>query len=165
MSTTVGDQRANMHRGKIAIHFDGACHNKVNQYTPMGLGIAVFIDGQYSEEHSVGMYGGCGTSNVAEWKACVMAMSKLADLKTREEYKNYVFSVYSDSQLVANQFNGRFAINKPHFRKHYDTAKAYATGVDFYKPINWISREKNKHADKLSKQGLDLTPEHLKKKK
>lgn len=138
------------------IFFDGACHNKVGQNNPMGIGIAVFLNGVYSPEHSnaihaEGLNGELGTSNIAEWKGCVEAMRKACSLK--QKFPGSSFQIYSDSEVITKQFNGDYMIREAKFLKYKQEADKWA-GRIVIKKILWIPREQNKEADILSKQGL-----------
>jgi ribonuclease HI len=123
----------------------------------MGLGVAVFVDQMYEPELSkaIGVRReDCPdqtTSNIAEWMACVEAM-KIAAI-VREKHPTAVIKNYSDSQIVAYQFNGIYRITNEAFRKYLIEARQLAklAGV---KEIIWIRRAQNTVADDLSKAGL-----------
>ncbi len=127
----------------------------------MGVGVAVWIDDCYEHELSLaiglreGWEGDRSTSNIAEWIGCVEAMRAAKGLK--KEYPQATIEIYSDSQLITNQFNDKFTIKQPEFHKYKTKAKEYAKGVfGNGKEIQWIRREFNKQADKLSKEGIEL---------
>lgn len=140
---------------RIRIHFDGACHNIKKESSDMGVGIAVFIDDELSEEFSQALFVKPilvrGTSNIAEWEGCKNAMILAVEL--RAKFPDSKIEVYSDSEIITNQFNGRFQINKPEFLDYFRQARYFASkaGVE---QVNWIPRERNKVADVLSKCGL-----------
>lgn len=138
----------------IRINFDGACNNHKKSDRHMGVGVAVFIDNIYQEDlsKSIGLKGDSdSSSNVAEWFGCMEAM-RLASEITKPNEK-YIFKIYSDSQIIASQFNGDYRINKEHFKDYYQVSHMYAeiTGIT---EVIWIPREKNKEADRLSKIAL-----------
>lgn len=143
---------------KFSIYFDGACHNKKGEPSPMGIGVAVYIDSTFFYEFSVAEYVGLGTSNIAEWNACVTAMSIIK--QASEDCiidEDTIVKIYSDSQLITNQFNGLWKMNDNEFKARYKASwmllRESNIGEEF-KLITWIPREKNKQADKLSKIGL-----------
>lgn len=140
---------------KINIYFDGACHNQRNTSSPMGMGVAVEIDGVYEPDISLAIYNDGsevrGTNNIAEWIGCVEAMRTAKDL--RKSYPKAEINVYSDSQIIACQFNGTYTINNDAFRPYHRQAHEHA-GPALVKFVQWIPREKNKQADILSKMGL-----------
>lgn len=121
----------------------------------MGMGVAVFIDGQYEPDLSLAIYNDGteirGTNNIAEWIGCVEAMRTAKDL--RKTYRTADIEVFSDSQIIACQFNGTYAISKDAFRPFFEQARKYAEPA-MVKIVKWIPREKNTQADDLSKMGL-----------
>jgi ribonuclease HI len=141
----------------IRINFDGACNNQLT-LPAMGIGIAVFINGEYSEKFSNFIHQESSeiekcTSNIAEWYGCVEAMRKASALNLIFRAARPKFEIYSDSQIIANQFNERFDIKKVEFWNYFRKAKYFANKVGI-KKVHWVPREKNKEADKLSKLGL-----------
>ena len=140
---------------EIRIHFDGACHNMPNIACPMGLGIAVFEDGEYCEEMSraigVKQYMKQGTSNIAEWLALIEALT-IAE-QYRKQYLKAKILIFGDSQLIVNQFNLMWKVNNDTFLplfKEARTLNARARVGEIY----WVKREFNTKADELSKLGL-----------
>lgn len=161
---------------QIAIHFDGACHNKPKINQPMGVGVAVIIDGKLSLADSIALYytvnfpytGSMveegmtrGTSNIAEWKGCAAAMEKAQEINLRYKIlrQEVIISVYSDSELITKQFNGEYLIKNGDFLKYERIAKRWA-GLVGIRRINWIPREQNKDADLLSKIALKQLIDH-----
>ena len=61
--------------------------------------------------------------------------------------------IYSDSQLIVNQFNENFETKVKRFLKYKNESKLIANRIRLG-DIIWVSREKNKEADKLSKIAL-----------
>jgi ribonuclease HI len=137
----------------IKIYFDGAV-SKSQLGCDMGLGIAVFVDNIYEEELSkfVGVKGNEeSSSNVAEWMACVEAFKLALEYKQEGD----TIEIYSDSQLITNQFNGNFEIKEEKFRKYYREAiRHYNKLGSWGLKIQWVKRELNREADRLSKLGL-----------
>lgn len=142
----------------VKIYFDGACNNHA-ETKPMGIGVAVFIDGKYEEELclAIGINDGDiedpSTSNIAEWIGCVEAMKIAHAIK--KEFSRCSIQVYSDSQIITRQFNGIYQIKKQEFFKYKEKAKLLWLKINM--PfIEWIPRELNTHADKLSKEGIQI---------
>lgn len=145
--------------GIIQIKFDGACRNVPNQSSVMGIGVAVFFDNEYVEEESVAIQivpeSVRGTSNIAEWEGCIEAWKIAMTLYSK--YPGNTIKIYSDSQLITNQFNGLFAINNLSFSTYYKMGKEIQDKIlPSIAMIEWIPREENKEADKLSKIGLKV---------
>lgn len=138
----------------VKIFSDGSCDNHLDK-PAMGCGIAVYIEDEYQEDLSRAIHVPAEsreeklTSNVAEWLACIEGMKIAADLNKDGGCR---FFFYSDSQVITNQFNGDFYINKPEFRESFTTAHHYAQKAGISK-IKWIPRELNEKADELSKLG------------
>lgn len=138
------------------IYFDGACWNRPDDENPiMGIGVAVFANGQYVPDFSFAQnYQHStirGTNNIAEWRGAVLALelaSQLKDYITEDEK----ILIYSDSQIISEQYNGRYQIKNEDFTEFYEKAKKYGklAGIE---EINWIPREQNRYADCLSKIG------------
>lgn len=132
----------------------------------MGIGVAVFMNGEYSEENSLAIFVDgptCpvrGTNNTAEWLACIYAMKTGKSL--RKVYPEATFTIYSDSQIIANQFNGIYAIKEKDFEQFYIEAHRDAMHIGGANKIIWVKRELNKEADKLSKIGrIEMNPKNL----
>jgi len=146
---------------KIDIYFDGACKNVKNSKTePFGVGVAVFIDNEYSSEFSKAIYESEGTSNIAEWYGCIEAL-KIAEelflsLKSISEDENLIITIYSDSELITKQFNKEYQVRDDRlFSLFLDALRvAKRVGPEGYHKIVWIPREKNEVADELSKRGI-----------
>lgn len=139
---------------RIDIYFDGACKNvKESVNEPYGVGVAVFLDGDYLEEESKALYfPENGTSNIAEWEGCLQAM-KIAEQLFLDIQDNVDIRIYSDSQLITNQFNEYFKTKMDRFFKYKNASKLIANRIKFGE-IVWVPREKNTEADKLSKIAL-----------
>lgn len=141
----------------IEVYFDGACKNvKDLRNADMGIGVAVYIDKEYNHEHSAAVFisaseFGAGTSNVAEWCACVLSLSTIVDLKIA--YPKAQCIVYSDSQLITNQYNGKYRVGD-NFKEFHTQAEELGR-ITRIVLVNWIPRELNKRADMLSKLGLN----------
>lgn len=90
-------------------------------------------------------YSDNATNNYAEYVALGKAMRYCID--------NNVFEVFffGDSQLVVRQMNGQYAVRSLNIKPLYDRAKELQRGFKNIK-IEWIRREDNEEADKLSKQ-------------
>lgn len=116
---------------------DGSC--RVNP-GPMGLGIAVYSkDRQPLLQLSEPI--GRGTNNVAEYKALIRALEVAKNAGATH------VAVYSDSELVVFQVQGRYrALSTAALCRE---AKELAAGFAFFRIIR-IGREKNKVANDLA---------------
>jgi len=138
----------------IDLRFDGAVRvSKLG--TEMGWGVAVFVEGRYEDEFCVtGGSLGFPTSsvNIAEWEGCIAAMKLAYDLFGPERDPEDIITVYGDSEVIVKQFNQEYTM-KEKFYEYYNRAKEYADKMGI-KKIIWQERKFNKHADVLSKIGL-----------
>lgn len=137
-----------MNRYRVEIYFDGACHNKANKETPMGVGVYCF-DHLTKEERKIEFVPlFLGTSNVAEWVGCMIAHNiALEYLNSGVGVKDII--IYGDSQNIINQVNGEWTIKKENFRQYYTYCKSLSKLSKV--KIKWIERKRNQKADALSK--------------
>lgn len=129
------------------IYHDGSCSNSGNK--EMGIGLVVWRNGEIHHEmfHNAGK----GTSNVAEWIGCVLAM-KAGMLLAAEEPECEIY-VYSDSQLIVNQFSGEWRIKDEIFVGLKKKAVEYKIQMEAnFKGLFWVRRNFNKEADVQSKK-------------
>lgn len=138
---------------RIDLKFDGACDNN-SKYKYMGVGVAVFLNSEYSEEHSTARMGGLyGTNNIAEWKGMQDAL-KIAT-KLLVEYPDAHVRIYGDSQLIIKQFNLEWKVKNDTLRQYFsDCRKRYQKIKENIKVVEWFPREDNVEADILSKKGI-----------
>ena len=124
----------------IKIYFDGACHNKKDSKDELyGCGVAVYIDGEYSEEFSVARAGRSGTSNIAEWMGCIMSLEIASELtklcKELDKDETVNITMYSDSQLITRQYNGIYEVKDEVLREYFQEAVTLSTELNYYKKI------------------------------
>jgi len=138
---------------KVDIYFDGASNNHLFQEAVMGVGMVLFLDGEVMIEKSI--QAGKGSSNEAEWFGCCLALKaavKFVEWADKQKIDITEIHIYSDSQLIVNQFHGQYAIKHLHFLPYYNKAKNFESQLgNKLKSLSWVPRTKNKHADKLSK--------------
>lgn len=138
---------------RVDVYFDGASNNHLFSEAVMGVGMVLFLDGEIMIEKAI--EAGKGSSNEAEWYGCVLALKaacKFLEWAKGEGIEIEEVNVYSDSQLIVNQFHRHYAIKHLHFLPYYTKAKMYESQLgSLFGGLHWIKREKNKHADKLSK--------------
>lgn len=138
----------------VTIKFDGAClGGNGAEGQPLGVGVATFIDGQYSEEYS-----GCkpvawGSNNDAEFIALLYALNVAAIMRKQD---NFTFRIFGDSQLIINIFNEECAA-RGKFKEYQTKAVVLRKklGASLLS-VSWIPRSENSVADALSKEALLL---------
>lgn len=127
------------------IWFDGACE----PYNPGGHGTwGIVIKHDDSEATDSGYIGeGDGvTNNVAEYTALIEALEYAAD-----ELDADTIHVHGDSQLVIRQMTGQYNVNSQRLMPLWREAKSLSRTLDDVH-FQWVPREQNEHADKLSKR-------------
>ena len=92
-------------------------------------------------------YLGKKTNNEAEYNAAILL------LKAARERGAQKLTVRGDSKLVVSQLSKQWKINLPHLRELAREAWSAAEGMEV--TYEWIPREQNKRADKLSNEAID----------
>jgi ribonuclease HI len=142
---------------ELKIYFDGACSN--NGDKKMGVGIVgeLFIDGKKVKKDAWWFNFGVGSSNVAEWMGCILALKMVRTVLQRHEIKTATVSIFSDSQLIVRQFTGEYTVYSQLLQPYYQLAVQSAKLTPRF-TLTWIRRDYNKVADELSKRGLEQRP-------
>jgi ribonuclease HI len=129
----------------LEIYCDGLCQPT----NPGGYGCcayAVFRNG----ETVVKRYGCIGrgpemTNNVAEYRAVLGALKWLSENRGDDSA-----CVMTDSKLVVEQVNGRWACNSEKLRPYRDECRELLRGMSNVMLL-WIPRERNEVADALTR--------------
>ena len=114
---------------------------------PSGIG-AVIFDDKGKVVHEIAEYIGETTNNVAEYEALLAGLAYCVKKKIEP------IEVYADSQLLIRQLTGQYRVKHPNIIPLFQKAKEYLKFVKcegFYH----VPREENKHADRLSNDGID----------
>jgi ribonuclease HI len=130
--------------GATRIHIDGAARGNPG---PAGVGILITApDGQIVERihRSIGE----ATNNVAEYRALLLALERARALGCAE------IEVYSDSELLVRQLQGRYQVKHPVLRALYTKARGRAAGFRRFH-ITHVPREENVEADALANRGIE----------
>jgi len=115
---------------------------------PAGCG-AVITDKDGNVLKKLKKYLGVTTNNQAEYQALILG------LKEAEKMKPKQITCYLDSLLVVEQLNGKWKVKKAELKPHYEFIKVFLfknPNTHFYH----IPREKNKLADRLANEAMDL---------
>lgn len=130
---------------KIIIYADGGSRGNPG---PSAIGV-VINDKGYSQ------YIGDGTNNEAEYKAVIFALKKAKALLGKERIKSMEVELKSDSELLIKQLNGEYKIMEPRIQSLF--IEVWNLKIDFGKiKFTLIPREKNKEADRLVNEALDV---------
>jgi len=128
----------------LKIYTDGASRNNPGE----AAWAYIIVDGMSVIKRRSG-YMGIATNNVAEYMAIIKALSEA------KKYTKMV-EVYSDSQLVINQINGKYKINLPHLQKLCAQVNKLRSNFSQAQFIS-VSRDNSyiKEADKLCNRCID----------
>jgi ribonuclease HI len=129
---------------RVIIYTDGAARGNPG---PAAVG-AVIKDEKNNIIATISRRLGTTTNNQAEYRAIIYALEKAAVLGARQ------VTLYSDSELVVQQINGRYKIKQTALRALYQEVVKLA-GVLGKFEIAYIPRERNKEADALANKALD----------
>jgi len=127
----------------LVINTDGAC---IGNPGPMGIGVVISKDGFRIEELSE--YIGIGTNNIAEYTAVIRALETMHALGEREA------QIRSDSELIVRQLNNEYRVRDPVLKSLRGRIDKLREGL--LVTFEHVGRERNKEADKLSKEGAEL---------
>lgn len=136
---------------KIIIYIDGGSRNNPG---PAAIGV-VFCNEKYQEIKKYSEYIGEATNNQAEYGALIFALEKFKQVFGNKLAKTSEIELRSDSELIVNQLNGNYKILDQKIQPLF--LKAWNLKLDFKKvKFRLISREKNKSADSLVNEALNL---------
>jgi ribonuclease HI len=93
-------------------------------------------------------YLGMQTNNHAEYSGLLAALEYAA----QAQYQS--LKVFSDSELLVRQMQGRYKVSSPSLKPLYDKARLLVQKFHVFN-IEHVLREKNKDADRLVNQCLD----------
>ena len=131
----------------IYLFCDGASRGNPG---PASIGVVAYRDSGYSEiVFTISESIGNETNNVAEWTALLFAVTKCKELSEKE------LRVHLDSELVVRQMQGVYKTKNPDLLKikqKVDSFKPFFNSLEFIH----VPREKNKMADKLANNALNL---------
>ncbi|GEM_PF-1212894 len=116
---------------QLEVYFDGSVEGNPG---PGWIGVLVLLDGQAVEEITEPI--GRTTSNAAEYRALIRAVE--AALKLAPDAVTF----YSDSQLVVNQVQGRFACRSPHLQRLLARAQELLDQLPSWELVQ-VPRERN----------------------
>lgn len=124
-------------------YFDGASRGN-----PGAAGAGALLVNEKGESvWETARYLGTKTNNEAEYTALILLLEAAKERGVKK------LTVYGDSKLVVCQVSRQWKINLPHLRELAQKAWALMDGMDV--KLQWIPREENKRADRLSNQAID----------
>ncbi len=124
---------------------DGACRGNPG---PGGIGVAIYQKECDTPLLEINDFIGMCTNNVAEYTALIRALEELDALGAKEVI------IYSDSQLLVRQMEGKYKVKSENLIPLYGKAVKLAQKFVTVKFVD-IRRDKNRIADKLANKGID----------
>ena len=130
--------------GEVTVHIDGGARGNPGE---AGIG-AYFQDRSGAPLQSIARYIGRATNNTAEYQALLTALARARDAGVRH------LRVFSDSELLVNQVNGRYRTKVPHLQQYLQEAIRLMREIGRV-DVAHVRREMNKEADALANQAID----------
>jgi ribonuclease HI len=128
----------------ITVYFDGLCYPK-NPCGVAAYGYLIYRDGELIHRGFRAVGEGKGmTNNVAEYEGLKAAALWLQDNGIDEK-----ILIKGDSRLVIKQMKGDWHVNSATSKRYAPEIKRLLEGKDA--TFQWIPREENEEADKLSR--------------
>ena len=125
----------------LVIHTDGACAGNPG---PMGIGIVMWKNGKKIKE--ISEYIGEGTNNIAEYSAVIWALEEAQKLGEKKVL------IKTDSELFVKQLKGEYKVKSINLKE--PNRRVHALCLNMHVKFEHVPREKNKLADKLSKEAI-----------
>lgn len=132
-------------RYEIVAYIDGASRGNPG---PAAAGF-ILSDSAGKQIQAKAFFLGQTTNNVAEYTAIVKALEAVKQTGAKQ------LIVYSDSELLAKQINGEYKVKSEQIRPLFQQTIDLLSELENWK-VRHIPREKNKEADKLVNQALNL---------
>lgn len=127
----------------LEIHIDGASRGN-----PGEAGFGIHVSAPPEAETRLFGYLGRATNNVAEYEALLHALRHALARGARR------VRVFSDSELVVRQVEGRYKVRHPDMQALHREARALIARLEAFE-IRHVRREQNREADRLANQALD----------
>ena len=131
---------------RMVIFTDGAARGNPG---PASIGVTI-KDAQGKLIASISQRIGTKTNNQAEYMAIITALEKAISMGVRQ------VDLYSDSELVVRQINGRYRVKKDTLKPLYQRAKQLQNSLEGF-TITHIPRQQNTEADSLANKALGTT--------
>ena len=129
---------------KVTISTDGA-----SQHNPGPAAIGATIkDEQGKLITSISQPIGQATNNQAEYRAVIAALESAISLGASQ------VDMYSDSELIVRQINGRYRVKNASLKPLYQEVKQLQNQLKGF-TITHVPREQNREADSLAGKALD----------
>jgi ribonuclease HI len=130
-------------REAATIYIDGASRGN-----PGSSAIGVVIIDAKGNKRKIKKYLGIHTNNQAEYHALITALASAKQLKKTS------LTIFTDSQLLANQVNRHWKVRNAEIKALYQEAISLIASFKKVK-LSHIPRNLNKEADRLANEALD----------
>ena len=128
----------------VVAHVDGAARGN-----PGDAGAGVFLSDEAGEPlERIARYLGRATNNTAEYQALLIALERAREAGVRH------LKVFSDSELLVNQVNGRYRTSAPHLQRYLQEAIRLIREIGRV-DVRHVRREQNTEADALANEAID----------
>lgn len=131
---------------KITIFSDGGARGNPG---PAGIGCVI----QTQDLFKISKYIGEATNNQAEYQAVIEALKWVKDNRDKQEDLEIEF--FLDSELVVEQLNQRYKLKNEGLKPLFWQVRELILQLGGKVTFKYISREKNKEADKLVNLAID----------
>lgn len=141
---------------KLVVHIDGGARGNPG---PAAVGVVIAdTKGKVIAEHAQAL--GVKTNNEAEYSAAIFALEKIKARWGKQKIRDLSVEIYSDSQLLVEQINGRYKIVNPKLIPLF--LKLWNLKIEFGQAVfSLVGREENTEADRLVNQALDQENQRL----
>lgn len=128
----------------VVAHIDGAARGN-----PGNAGAGVLLSDEAGEPlERIARYLGRATNNTAEYQALLLALGRAREAGVRH------LKVFSDSELLVNQVNGRYRTSAPHLQRYVQEAIRLMREIGRV-DVRHVRREQNADADALANEAID----------
>jgi len=128
----------------LILHVDGGSRGNPG---PAGYGVVV-SDSSGAVLDRLRASLGRQTNNFAEYSGLVAALGYALDRGAQEVL------IYSDSELMVRQMQGRYTVKSPNLLALFEQARALARRIPRFR-IEHVRREGNREADRLANLAMD----------
>ena len=129
---------------EVTVHIDGGSRGNPGE---AGAGV-YFQDRTGAPLQSIARYIGRATNNTAEYQALLIALARAREAGVKH------LRVFSDSELLVNQVNGRYRTTVPHLQQFLQEAIRLMREIGRV-DVAHVRREFNKEADALANEAMD----------
>ncbi len=129
----------------LVAYIDGASRGNPGE---SGIGVIIKDENQNIIEKFFG-YIGKATNNIAEYTALITCLKRVKKLNLSS------LTVYSDSELLVRQIQGKYKVRSENLKELYRKVNKLLNEAGYKFTIEHIEREANKEADQLANIGID----------